>query len=82
MKLKVEKMVCCADSYVLWYAYILVLSMFSDCVLFYHAFQQKNTQIYVDNTFLLLVNVGLGHGVYRKLYTFIGSQRALKFENN
>jgi len=27
------------------------------------------------------VTVGPGHGVYRKLYTLIGGQRAEKFEN-
>jgi len=26
--------------------------------------------------------VGLGHGVYRKLYTLIGGHRAEKFENH
>jgi len=26
----------------------------------------------LTHTFLVLVTVGLGHGVYRKLYTFIG----------
>jgi len=30
----------------------------------------------------ILVTVGLGHGVYRKLYTLIGGQRAEKFENH
>jgi len=30
----------------------------------------------LTRTFLVLVTVGLGHGVYRKLYTVIGGQRA------
>jgi len=30
----------------------------------------------------VLVTIGLGHGVYRKLYTLIGDQRAQKFENH
>jgi len=34
------------------------------------------------HTFLVLVTAGLGHGVYRKLYTLIGGQRAEKFENH
>jgi len=36
----------------------------------------------LTRTFLVLVTVGLGHGVYRKLYTVIGGQRAEKFENH
>ena len=61
----------------------IVLSIFSYCGLFYHAFQAKSTQIYFDmHTFFVLVTVGLGHGVYRKLYTLIGGQRAEKFENH
>jgi len=36
----------------------------------------------LTHTFLVLVTVGLGHGVYRKLYTFIWGQRAKKFENH
>ena len=36
----------------------------------------------MTHTFLVLVTVGLGHGVYRKMYTFIGGQRAEKFENH
>jgi len=34
------------------------------------------------HTFLALVTVGVGHGVYRKLYTLIGSERAEKFANH
>jgi len=33
----------------------------------------------LTHTFLVLVTVGLGHGVYRKVYA--GGQRAEKFEN-
>jgi len=36
----------------------------------------------LTHTILVLVTVGLGHGVYRKLYTLIGGQRAEKFENH
>jgi len=32
----------------------------------------------LEHTFLVLVTVGVGHGVYRKLYTLIGGQRAEK----
>jgi len=34
------------------------------------------------HTFLLLVTVGLSHGVHRKLYTLTGGQRAKKFEKH
>jgi len=34
------------------------------------------------STFLVLVTVGLGHGVYGKLYALIGGQRAEKVENH
>ena len=36
----------------------------------------------MTHTFLVLATFGLGHGVYKKLYTLIGSQRAEKFENH
>jgi len=36
----------------------------------------------LTHAFLVLVTVGLGHGVYRKLYTVIGGQRVEKFENH
>jgi len=36
----------------------------------------------LTRTFLVLVTVGLGHRVYRKLYTLIGGQRAVKFNNH
>jgi len=36
----------------------------------------------LTHTNLVLVTVGLGHGVYRKLYTLIGGQRAEKLENH
>jgi len=37
----------------------------------------------LTHSFLVLVAVGLGHEVYRKLYTLIGGQRrAQKFENH
>jgi len=36
----------------------------------------------LTHTFLLSVTAGIGHGVYRKLYTLIGGQRAEKFENH
>jgi len=35
----------------------------------------------LTHTFLVLVTVGISHGVYRQLYTLIGGQRAVKFEN-
>jgi len=35
----------------------------------------------LTHIFLLLVTVGLGHGVYRKLYALFGGQRAETFEN-
>jgi len=36
----------------------------------------------LTHTFLVLVTVRLGCGVYRKLYTLIGGQRTEKFENH
>jgi len=36
----------------------------------------------LTQTFLVLVTVGLGHGVYRKLYTLISGQRAQNFKNH
>jgi len=60
----------------------IVLSIFSDCVLFYHTFQVKRLKFILKHTFLVSVTVGLGHGVYRKLYTLIGGQLAEKFENH
>jgi len=36
----------------------------------------------LTHTFLALVTVGLGHGVYRKSYALIGGQRAEKLENH
>jgi len=36
----------------------------------------------LTHTFLVLVTVELGHGVYRKFYTFVGGQRAEKFDNH
>jgi len=43
---------------------------------------RSRTENNFTHTFLVLVAVGLGHGVYRKLYTLIEGQRAEKFENN
>jgi len=34
------------------------------------------------HTFLVLVTVGLGHGVYRNLYALIGGRRAETSENH
>jgi len=50
-------------------------------VLFYHAFHVKSTQFILTHTFLVLITVGLGHRVYRKLYTLIRGQCAETFEN-
>jgi len=36
----------------------------------------------LTHPFFVLVTVGLGHGVDRKLYTLFGGQRADKFENH
>jgi len=36
----------------------------------------------LTHTFLILVTVGPGHGVYRKCYTLVRGQRAEKFENH
>jgi len=36
----------------------------------------------LTHTFLVLVTVGIGHGVYRKLCTLIGGQCAENFENH
>jgi len=43
---------------------------------------RSRTENNLTHIFLVLVTVGLGHGVYRKLYTLIGGQRAEKFENH
>jgi len=45
-------------------------------------FKYKVLKFSLTHTFLVLVTVGLGHGVYRNLYTFTGGQRAEKFENH
>jgi len=43
-------------------------------------FKYKVVKFILTHTFLVLVTIGLGHGIYRKLYTVIGGQRAEKFE--
>jgi len=43
---------------------------------------RSRTENNLAHTFLVLVAVGVGHGVYRKLYTLTGGQRAEKFENH
>ena len=43
---------------------------------------RSGTENNLTHIFLVLVAAGLGHGVYRKLYTSIGGQRAEKFENH
>jgi len=45
-------------------------------------FKWKVLKCILMHTFLILVTVGLGHGVYRKSYTLIGGQREEKFENH
>jgi len=45
-------------------------------------FKQKVLKFVLTHTTLVLVTVGLGHGVYRKLYTLIGVQHAEMFENH
>jgi len=45
-------------------------------------FKQKVLKFILTHTILVLVTVGLGHAVYRKLYTLIWGQRAEKFENH
>jgi len=42
----------------------------------------SRTENNFTHTFLVLVIVGLGHGVYRKLYTLIGGERAENSENH
>jgi len=42
---------------------------------------KKVLKIILTHTFLVLVTLGLGQGVYIKLYTFIGGKRAETFEN-
>jgi len=36
----------------------------------------------LTDTFLVSVTVGIGHGVYRKVYTLFGGQCVEKFENH
>ena len=45
-------------------------------------FKQKVLKFILTHTFLVLVTVGPGHGVYRIFYTLVGGQRAEKFENH
>jgi len=45
-------------------------------------FKEKVLKFILTLTLLVLVTVGLGHVVYRKLYSLIGSQRAKTFENH
>jgi len=45
-------------------------------------FKSKVLKFILTLTFLVLVTVELGHGVYRKLSTLIGGHRAEKFENH
>jgi len=45
-------------------------------------FKSKVLKFILIHTFLVLVTVELEDGVYRKLYTLIGGQRAEKFQNN
>ena len=45
-------------------------------------FKLKVLKFILTHTILVLVAVGLGHGVYRKLYTLIGGHRSEKFENH
>jgi len=80
MKLKVEKIVCCTDSYVLCYANIYSSThIFGFCIILSCISSKKYSKFILTHTFLVLVTVGLGH---RKLYTFIGGQRAETFENH
>jgi len=48
----------------------------------YSSWKVQVLKFIFTHTFLVLVAVGLGHGVYRKLYTLIGGQRAETFENH
>jgi len=45
-------------------------------------FTENVVKFILTHIFLVLETVGLGHGVYRKLYVLIGGQRAEKFENH
>ena len=55
----------------------------SICVVcFIMHFKWKVLKLILTHPFFVLVTVGLGHGVERKLYTLIGGQRAEKFENH
>jgi len=62
----------------------IVLSIFLDCLLLYFVmhFKKKYSKFILTHTFLALVTVGLGHGVYRKLCSLIGGQRVERFENH
>jgi len=60
----------------------VVLSIFSDCVLFYHAFQVKSTQIYFDTYYPCISNCWARPRGLQKVFTLIGGQRAEKFENH
>jgi len=43
---------------------------------------RSGTENNLTHIFLVLATAGLGHRVYRKLYTSIGGQRAEKFESH
>jgi len=45
-------------------------------------FKEKVLKFILTHPFFVLVTVGIGHGVDRKLYTVIGGQRAKKSENH
>ena len=51
-------------------------------VYFIMHFKEKVLKFILTHPFFVLVTVGLGHGVDRKLHTVIGGQRAEKFENH
>jgi len=57
-----------------------VLSIFSDCVLFYHAFHLKSTHIYFD-TYYPCISYCWARPL-GKLYTLTEGQRAETFENH
>jgi len=58
------------------------LAYFQIVYYFIMHFKQKVLKFIMTHTFLILVTVGLGHGVYRKLYTLNRGQRAETFENH
>jgi len=74
----------CAALTVMFYVMLtsIVLSICSDCVLFYHAVQVKSTEICFDTYFPYISNCWARPRGLQKIVYFNWGQRAEKFENH